>query len=67
MESEQNHIADRTTETLVLLIKVRLLGTVMPSPGTHECFKGDFTVSGVSKDFGNLACELYPGGLFWYE
>jgi hypothetical protein len=58
MEREQNHIANRTTKTLVLLIKVRLLGTMMPSPGTHECLKGDFTVSGVSEDFGNLVCEL---------
>lgn len=64
MERQEDHVADRPSQTFVTLVKVRLVGTVMPPAGSHECLERDFAISCVSEYLGNLPCQLFPFALW---
>lgn len=54
MESQENHVAYRSSKTLVVFVKIGLVGTVMPPAGAHERLERDLAVSRISKHFGDL-------------
>ena len=59
MICEQDQIAHRAPNALVLLIVCRSSGALRPAPSGHEIFKRDLAITAIAEDLGDLLICQY--------
>ncbi len=62
MESQQDHIANRSPDPLVLLVDLGFLGILRPSAGLHQGRQREFSITSVAENLSNLDhCQCLHG------